>query len=336
MEIKKQDLLTALEIVKPGLASKELIEQSTSFAFIGNRVVTYNDEISISHPVEGLDLTGAVQAEELYKLLNKLKKDEVSIEVRGGEIVMQSGRTKASFTLQEEIKLPLDEIGNRGKWKKLPEDFIHFLKLSIGAASTNMSEPKLTCIHVHKEGRIEASDGYKVSRSTLGEEFPIDTFLIPATSASELVKMAPVRITDGEGWVHFRTKKGTQISCRTFDDVFPKIDHLLEVVGMEIEFPETILEIVEKATIFSKRNYFLDEQLTITLGNRKVKVESKSETAKFEESAIMKNYTEEPFSFNVTPYLLKDILERTRVCILSDDKLKFEGAGWEYITALRN
>ena len=69
MKLNKTDLQKALEIVKPGLANKEMIEHSTSFAFIGGRVVTYNDEISLSHPVEGLEIEGAIHAEELYKLL---------------------------------------------------------------------------------------------------------------------------------------------------------------------------------------------------------------------------------------------------------------------------
>ena len=75
--MKRIDLLKALEIVKPGLASKEIIQQTTSFAFIEGRVVTFNDEISISHPVPDLDIQGAVQADELYKFLKKTKADEI-------------------------------------------------------------------------------------------------------------------------------------------------------------------------------------------------------------------------------------------------------------------
>ena len=66
--IKRAELKEALETVKPGLASKEIIEQSTSFAFMGDKVVTYNNKISMSHPVKGLDITGAVKADEMYQL----------------------------------------------------------------------------------------------------------------------------------------------------------------------------------------------------------------------------------------------------------------------------
>ena len=90
MKINKSDLVSALEKVKSGLSSKEAILQSTSFAFLGGNVVTYNDEISLSHPVEGLEITGAVQATELYQLLKKLKQEEISLEVSENEILITS------------------------------------------------------------------------------------------------------------------------------------------------------------------------------------------------------------------------------------------------------
>ena len=67
MKVNKEKLRQALEIVRPGLANKEVIEQATSFAFMDGRVVTYNDEISISHPVEGIEIEGAVKADQLYQ-----------------------------------------------------------------------------------------------------------------------------------------------------------------------------------------------------------------------------------------------------------------------------
>ena len=117
--MRRSDLLAALETVKPGLSNKEMIEQATSFAFLGDRIVTYNDEISISHPVQNLNIEGAVQAEELYKLLSKLKKEDIEITTIDNELQIKCGRTKAGLTLQQEIKLPLEEITGKRKWKKV-------------------------------------------------------------------------------------------------------------------------------------------------------------------------------------------------------------------------
>ena len=80
MSTNRKDLLKVLQLVRPGLAAKEIIEQSTSFIFTKGQVIAYNDEISVSHPVvKGLDLDGAVQANELFALLNKLTDDTIEL-----------------------------------------------------------------------------------------------------------------------------------------------------------------------------------------------------------------------------------------------------------------
>jgi hypothetical protein len=71
MIIKKIDLLHALEVVKPGLGRQEQIQQTTSFAFITGRVVTYNDELSISHPLANCEIEGAIKPEERSEKANK-------------------------------------------------------------------------------------------------------------------------------------------------------------------------------------------------------------------------------------------------------------------------
>ena len=332
--MNKTDLQNALEIVKPGLASKEMIEQSTSFAFIDGRVVTYNDEISLSHPVEGLEIEGAIQAEQLYKLLNKIKQDEIEVTTESAEIIFQAGKMKAGLTLQQEIKLPLDEISKPGKWKTLPDDFVKYIRMAMQVCSQDMSRPVLTCVHVNEDGRIEGSDSYRIVQCTLEKEMPVKTFLVPATSAAELVKLNPSKIAEGEGWIHFKTEEETILSCRTFEAEFPDCKPFLEVEGIEVQFPRTIEKIIDRAAVFAKRDHFLDETINITLGNQKIKVTSKSDSGWFEEEANMKCDDKE-VGFAITPYLLKDILAGMQTCILCEDRLKFEGAGWQSILCLK-
>lgn len=336
MKINKTELLKALEIVKPALANKEMIEQSTSFAFMNGRIVTYNDEISISHPIEGLKIEGAIQAEELYQLLKKIKKEEIEIQLKENEIVLQAGRIKAGLTLQQEIKLPLEEIEEQGKWKTLPENFITALQFALPSCSRDMSRPVLTCVHVSKGGFVEGSDGYCVSRHQLGKEGSIDTFLLPATSAAELIKLEPMEFTKGEGWVHFRTEEGTVFSGRVFTDDFPNTSGLLKVKGKEIIFPKTVNDILDRAAVFAKRDHFLDESIDVCLEENQIKVSCKSETtsAWFEETANMR-YKEGHASFSITPYLLRSILLQTQNCILGENCLKFQSDKWEYIAILK-
>ena len=88
MKINKSELLKALNIVKPGLASKDMLEQTTSFAFLNGRVITYNDELSLSCPLKEIEFEGAIQAAELYAFVSKIKKEEIDLEKKENEIIL--------------------------------------------------------------------------------------------------------------------------------------------------------------------------------------------------------------------------------------------------------
>lgn len=330
MEIDRKELQKALKIVKPGLANKDVVEQATSFAFMGGRVVTYNDEISVSHPIVGLKLDGAIRADRLYAFLDKLTKDVVQIDITDTEVLISAGRSKAGLPLQSEIKLPLkDEIAHFGKWKDLPEHFIKFLSMAIPSCSHDMSRPVLTCVHVSQTGFIEASDNYRITQCDMKEEMPVKSFLIPATSASQVTKMnpSPTQISEGKGWIHFKNEEDTVMSCRILEESFPNIMPFMEVEGKTIHLPKTINAVLDRASVFYKRDHDLDEKVIITLKDNSFRVKASADpggtTGWFKEEVNMV-YEDVPVTFSITPYLLRDILKETSACILSNEKMKFE------------
>jgi len=335
MKINKQELLDALSIVRPGLANKEMIAQSTSFAFLNGRVVTYNDEISISHPVQNLDIEGAVKANELYELLNKIKKDEIDFEMTESEIRIKAGRSKAGLTLKQEVTLPLEEIGEQGKWKKLPDQFQEALKFTSFSCSNDMSMPVLTCIHVDKKTSCAiSSDNFRLTYHNLGGTLPINSFLIPASSVKELIKYLITHIAEGQGWVHFKTKEDTIFSCRIFEDTYPDTSKMFNVQGNEIHLPKSMEAILERAQVFARAEHFLDEQVLIKLGDKKFTIRSEGVTGWFEETANTK-YSGEEIEFYANPVFLKDICSKVQSCILSKSSMKFVGKDWEHIIALK-
>jgi len=334
MIIKKIDLLEALEIVKPGLASKELIEQTTSFAFKKGYVVTYNDRISISHPIEGSKIKGAVQAEFLYKLLSKVKKEEIEIIQKENELQIQSGRMKAKLALQKKISLPLTDAGAITDWYPLPDRFIHHLNFAVSACSKDMSKPILNCVHVDKKGCIEASDGLRILNCTLQNELPIGSFLIFAAEVLEVVKLNPVEIAEDKGWIHFRTEAGTILSSRILTDKFPDTSKFLNVEGKPIVFPKTINSVLERASIFAKRDFILDESVTVVLKDKRMILSSTAEGASFKEEVNFK-YEGDEISFKIIPILLRGILEEVKECIYNGNSLYFSSEDWQYLTLLK-
>jgi len=331
--MKKTDLLKALEVVKPALSSRELIEQSTSFAFIDGMIITYNDEISISHPVEGLDISGAIHAESLYQVLKKLKSDEVELEASENEVILISGKSRVGLKLEAEIKLPLTEISGKKKWKSLPEEFLRALKLTIPSASKNMTSAILTCVHVHESGFMEASDQLRITRYTI-PVLGVSTFLLPASSATTVLKLSPNKIAEGNGWVYFKNEEGTVISCRIFDnDVFPQTEQLLKVDGSILTFPEKTKDLIELASVFSKNEVSVVEVIEVSISPKKITISSQSEHGWFRES-IKFQFEGSEFSFCIHPNLLKDILKEKTECVVSENKIKFTGDNWMYIAVL--
>lgn len=330
--MKRQDLLTALEIVKPGLASKELIEQSTSFAFMQGRIVTYNDTISITHPVEDLDVQGAVKADALYKFLNKATAEELQIKQTENEIQIKAGKTvKAGLRLHQKIVLPLDQLGEISEWKDLPSSFIPALKLGMHSCSKDMSRPALTCVHARK-GVVESTDGMRATQVQCKIK---DDFLIPATTVQDLVKYPVIQMASGEGWLHFKTEQGTVFSARIYDAEFPSeaIDAFMKVEGIEIELPTKIEEMMERTGIFAKREHVLDEEITVNLKNNMMVVRGEGDTGWEEEKAKVK-YKGEEISFTVNPEILKQIAKHIKKCTISESAMKFEAETWQHAVVL--
>lgn len=335
MKIDKHELLAALEVVKPGLANTELIEQTSSFAFMGDRVVTYNDSISIAHPIEGMDLEGAVRAEELYEFLKRAKTKHVLLKVTDNELLLKSGNAKAGLRLEGKVTLPLSEVNKHKDWEDISTEFRENIKFVKDSCSSDMSRRVLTCVHA-SEHVIEASDGFQIMRvdRELEEEplFPFDT-LIPVENIPEIAKIEPAQAAISSGWVHFFNGK-TELSCRILNDTYPPTDKHMDVEGEEVIFPKKMADILERVDVFTKKAHHLDEEMEVKLKKGRIQVLAKNENAWFEEEAKVK-YNGEPVSFFITPYLLKNILGRSGTCTLGKEKIKFIGEDWQYTAVLR-
>lgn len=333
MKINKAELQNALEKVKPGLANKEIIEQSTSFAFMDGKVVTYNDEISISHPVKGLDLTGAIKAQELYQFLGKIKQDEIDIDWDDSQVKITAGRAKVGLILQNEVRLPVEEIGKIGTWKPLPDKFIEGVQFCRNSCSKDMSRPVLTCVHVKKDGTVIGSDGYRLTVYAMLQEMPITAFLIPATSINELLKYKITQIARGEGWIHFKTEDDTIFSCRVFEDNYPDVSGIPKFEGQKIQLPKKMREALERAEIFAKREFSIDSEVTVTIEEGQMLITAHADSGWFEE-VIRIRYKDTPIQFQAHPSFLAEMLDKVNDCELGQDRMKFEGDNWVHVVAL--
>lgn len=335
MKIKKSDLQSALTTVKPGLARKELLSQATSFAFVNGRVVTYNDMISISHPVPGLDFTGAVVADDFYNFVSRMDVDDVDLSVNGGELVIRNGRARAGFTFQAELAMPM--VGDPSRlndWRALPSDFHTALAFTMTSCAKDFTVFANIC--VRKDGTVCSADNFGISIYTLSEELETNTFLINARAAAEVIKVTPLRVCEEVGWIHFANDEGTMISCRTVGEVYPNLLATVaaETTGEQLQLPEDLPRMLDRAMVFAERDHVLDESINVKVHDEVFTIEAESGTNWFRENADVKYAGD--IGFVINPYLLKNIASQTKVCKVTASRLRFEGERWIYVAMLIN
>ncbi len=325
MKLNREKLLNTLKAIKPGLANKEMLEQSTSFVFSKGRAYTYNDEIAISHPV-ARSLKGAVQAEELYKLLERYKDEELDIEITDNEFKIKSKRSSAGIALQAEITLPLDEIGKPDKWKPLPKTFKDAVKFCRYSASKDLIRPVLTCLHINGK-YIEACDGFRITQYDMKIKFGNDKLLLPAEAANTLAGYDPKEYSITKGWAHFQNSDRTIFSCRTGEGNYPDLSKFLKTKGIKFEFPKELLEVLERADVFSSDGDLSQPTVKINLSKDKMTIESSNSAGWFKENIRVK-YNDNPLSFKANPEFLKHMLPIIKTALILDsDKGVAKGTG---------
>ena len=323
MKINREELLKVLNSVRPGLAAREIVEQSTSFVFTEGLVMTYNDEIAVSHPIE-VDIEGAVKAQELLDLLNKMKEEEISLETEENQILIKGKRSEAGIAYASEISLPIEEVESEKTWIKLPAPwdngglksypFTEAIRDCLFSVAKSMARPELACIHV-TPNHIESSDGFRLTRYDieLSKGFK-NGVLIPGRACAVLVDHKPLKVALSKGWIHFLNSAGATLSCRTLKSDYIDLGPFLEVEGPEIDIDgDAIIPILDKASIFADEKAGNDIEVTIADNWTTIKGEGAS--GWFKEKTRTK-YKGEQIQFMIAPKFLIDILQVVETIVI--------------------
>lgn len=344
--MKRGELLSALDMVRPGLATKEIIEQTTHFAFMGPQLVTYNDQISISHPISFDIGNAAVKAKELYSILSKIEEEDLSLELGDGHLVVKGKNASAGLKADLDIRMPISELGSnlldQGEWKDLPNGFMEALSFCLFSTGKDMSHAALTCVHIQKH-LVESSDGYRVTRYTIPDEecFLPEKLLLPNQAVKELVKFTPIQFCLTEGWAHFLQEDNTIFSCRTYSAEYPDMSGFFDnFQGVKLDLPKNLEGILDRASVFAAEEHKLDEMIEIRVEDKRIHVQSKNDVGWYYESGKMR-YKGDPIAFATHPDFIRDVfkhVEETRVGMNDDGSprsIMFYGNNWQHFALLK-
>lgn len=333
--MEKQKLIEVLKAVKPGLANKEIIEQSSSFVFKDRHVVTYNDEVMISHPID-LDFEGVIKAEELYKLLNSVKDDDIKITRKGNELAIKGKKFQAGLAFDTNISLPIDEVPVGSSWKKLPKDFCDGIKFCLFSTGTDYSKPILTCIHIYKDV-IESSDNFRITQYSMTDSV-FKRLLLPLTAAKELVNYKPTKYqkTDND-WINFKNKDNVIFSCRTYKEKYPDISPFLKVKGHDIRFPTSLIQSLVSAEVLCEQDPTGDKFVWVDVDGDKIIIKSQSVKGWYQEGFKLKHKSKNKIRFEINSIFFRDILSHLKKAVIAKDKtkMKFIGENFVHVLSLR-
>jgi DNA polymerase III sliding clamp (beta) subunit (PCNA family) len=241
----RKELLNALAIVEPSLATTDLIPVLTHFWFTGTEITAYNDAISISVPFE-TDFIGSIKGKVLYDFLSKCSASKVEfkdIEPGGksekgddSNLLIKCGRATLKMRLFSEdsflFKMPVYE-----EWDVLDietDDLCSSLDVCLQSIGSHVSEPERNGITVISKQRnvvhMFATDSITLShcvgknraRSNLPERFVLSyPFCVAARRLFSKSKKKEYSMYVEEDHAVIVFGNGVKLFGRLIDDMHP-------------------------------------------------------------------------------------------------------------------
>lgn len=328
--VNREALLQVLEATSGGIAKKEVVEQSSCFVFTEGRVLTYNGEIMVSAPTPLPEVEGAVPADTLLALLNKLTEDTLQVVVKDGSLKITAPRKRSSIRMEAEVTIPVAAVELPDTWVEMDPDFLEGVSIVQQCAGKDEGQFALTCIHLHNDF-VEACDNFQMARYPVATGFDTPS-LVRQTSLKHILGLGVNEVAETPGWVHFQNPAGLVVSCRRYVEDYPVLDAVLEVEGKPVHLPANLTEGVEKAEIFSSHNAE-QNQVEVSMAPDKMKLRGEGPHGYYEEQKAVK-YSGPKMKFIIAPALLVSLTGRASDCTLGTEKLCVDGGKYTYVTCL--
>lgn len=329
MRTNREELLNVLESVSPGLAVRENIEQSSCLVFHEGYVRSFNDEIACSRK-STLKIKGAIKAAPFLALLNKLKEDFIDIECNETDLQIKGKRKKANLTMEAEVSLPVEDIEIPEDWIAIDSELSEAVRIVHSCASTDESDFKLTCVHIHPEF-LEATNLFQIARYFIKIGLK-ESILVRAESLKKIVGYDMTEMSETGSWIHFRNPVGLVFSVRKHIEEYDLLDKFIEKGGLtSMTLPGGLEEVVSIAEIFSSED-ITDNMVTVDLKADRIIIEGQGVSGTYKEMKQIK-YSGEPVKFKISPKLLVEISKKANECAIGEGRLFVDTGKFRYVAS---
>lgn len=197
MKTERATLLAALDIVKPAVATKALLEELTHVWFNDKDLLAYDDVLGIRAPFNSDGLRGGLKGQLVAGLLNAsgAKSIEISVDENGKEALLKAAKAKLKLALLE----PERAVWEFPKVKAsayfpLSKDFLEGLADVLIAVGQDTSIPDQLGITIALEEdglTLYATDSKTIARAYVAKpkDYDIDHLVVPTPFVEQVLRL---------------------------------------------------------------------------------------------------------------------------------------------------
>lgn len=215
--MKRLAALDAIELVRPALASSDVVPIFTCLCFQAGTVYAYNDQLGIRAPIPELKAEFAVNGDALTGLLKNSKAKDLEFDLQDdGNLLMKLGGSRGNLPFKTPDEFLFDEPED--KWDaeiKIDVEMLKGLKLCLTTSSVDHSLPALMGVVLKIEGgtiKLYSCNGDATSRydpKIDGVEGDDTQFTMPNDFCSALMKVFDKALVEGTLQVNDEWAKAT-------------------------------------------------------------------------------------------------------------------------------
>lgn len=342
MSFPRRDFLDTLNLAKPGLASKDLIEELCCYWFQGNELYAYNDLIGLQVPFK-TDFVGGLRGSLLLGLLDKSRAKEITISpLNGGsEMLVKAANTRLTLALLEQNRA-LWEVPqfDRSKSFVMEKEFIDALEnvlVSVGGDTSVPDQLGVTVLATNNTLDLFTTDNNTISWQRLPKpkSYNIERVIIPTAFCEQLLRLfrdgAYIIITEDS--IMAQNTKGLFLFSRLIESSRP-LD-LADMVASSlpetyekdlISVPSRLKLAIERVTIVLENRVGQAAEFYIEENSRFLRLYCKTDLGEIKDS--MRLDQEHPsVKISVDPILIRRALANRTQFLLTDHCLVLAGPG---------
>lgn len=314
----REQLLSALDTVAPGLSKKDRFEQSSCYVFHEGNVVTYNDEVfcRAKSPLPN-GFTGAIDAKPLTDLLREMTEEEVSLDPDADKVVLKGKGKRYRIAFHKKVLLDTSAVEEPDEWHKLSAHFADAVTVVSEAAAKAQTPWMKNCVHITPTF-MEATDNLQLAQYRVKTRVS-EPVLVRRDSLRHTVPLGMAEVAESPNWLHFRNEEGLTLSVRCMRDKFPDSSGwLAEMEGSPLVFPKALIDASTRLNIAASQ--VKDGKVVVKLIEGWIYMEGVGLTVDGLERKRI-DYAGPARQFTISPILLSKLVQDHSECEISDRRL---------------